>query len=111
MSCSWIGSSNHRQLNVDVAARRVGIGAALMRAGNNLLGDGLLQSGQIDLELDRERIADRDRSHPDLRGDCWLAGWRDLPGTRHQLHGAQETSRIAGRKELLRIGSLSAGPA
>ena len=60
--------SDYRELHGNIAAGCIGIGAALVRACDDLLGHRPLDTGQIDLQFDGERISDGNRTHRNLRG-------------------------------------------
>ena len=57
-----------RQLDLDVPARGVGVGAALVGQGHELLGGVLRQAGQLDVELDGEAEARPCRARRGRRG-------------------------------------------
>src|SRR5215475_13670581 len=100
------------ELDVDhnVAARRVGVGADLVGGGDQRLGLIARQLGQAGLQLDGEAVrlaggAERDRGgHRDRPGG-------DLLAPRDRADRAAEARRVAGGEQLLGVGAGRAAAA
>src|SRR4051812_9867907 len=100
------GSDGGGERDLDVAAGRVGVGAHLVGLLDQLVGLGLLEARQRDVQRDTEAEAHVLLGHADLRGHRGL-GQRDLGLARDQLQSAVEAGRIAGGEELLGVGLVA----
>ena len=96
-------------LDRDVAARRVGVGAHLVRGVDELAAELRVDAlGQLDVQDDAETEAGARRS-----GEADVGGDRDVevldPAlARDEAESAREARGIPGGEELLRVGALAA---
>src|SRR5580704_8085412 len=102
-------ASHDGQRDLDVVARRVAVRANLMGLGDEVLGDGAVDAGQLSFKihpkLEPPGVVGPDA---DLRGDRRVADV-DFLATGYHLQGAVEAGGVPGREQLLRIGERAAG--
>src|SRR5579863_10655544 len=95
-------ASDHRQADIDVITRGVGVGAHLMRLGDQRLGIRARQPRQRDLQRDVEtETAFRARADADRRRYRCVGGYLRAALRRDEFHRADEAGGVAGREELL----------
>src|SRR4030088_1453978 len=103
-SCRGRSESNQVDGNIDVAARRLGIWAKLVRFVHQFPRDGAVDVRQADVEAGAQgiRAVRQMQIHFGIDGDLVQA---DLPLVRGESDRAFEAGRPASREELLRIGA------
>src|SRR5580700_11644745 len=93
--------SHQLQRDLDVAPCRVGVRADFVRGVDDLLRGGLVDPGDVDIELDGEaEAAVPDRADRHAAGDLRIAGVRSHPASHHR-HRALETGGVTEGEELL----------
>src|SRR6266851_6398584 len=101
--------SNELRLDRDVAVRRPGIRTHLMRRLDQAQRQVGRDTGQADVQADRDIVAGAVRSDVDLCVDCKVSRQRDLHPASHVFHRRLVAGGPARGEQLLRIGASARG--
>ena len=99
-----IASAKHES-HRDVATRGVRVRTHSVRLLDERISLGPGKPREANPELDFNPESARCRSHADAGLDLGVFRKRNVLAPRHEPHHSQKAGRIAGRKQLLRIGS------